>query len=132
MNTKLLDTFLSEDGDAYARHKLLDAIRKQRATGTPLVSKFTFNRFNVTLDYEAKTVSLQDDLAVDPDGEYNFKLDEFEKAVIRIAYCSSTRWRRPALWLRRETPMTLTWIARRLNMGTAGSPANLLGAARKK
>lgn len=33
--------------------------------------------------------------------------------------------------LRQETTMTLTWIARRLNMGTAGSLANLLRNARK-
>jgi hypothetical protein len=46
--------------------------------------------------------------------------------------CEKTGWQVPALWLRREATMTLTWIAGRLNMGTAGSLANLLGAARKK
>jgi hypothetical protein len=46
--------------------------------------------------------------------------------------CQKTGWQVPALWLRRETTMTLTWISGRLNMGTAGSPANLPGAARKK
>jgi hypothetical protein len=34
--------------------------------------------------------------------------------------------------LRRETTMTLIWIAGRLNMWTAGSLANLLGVPRKK
>ena len=37
-----------------------------------------------------------------------------------------------ALRLRRETTMTLTWIAGRLNMGAAGSLANLLRDARKE
>lgn len=81
MNTELLNTFLSEDGDAHARHKLLDGIRKQRASGAPTVREFTFNRFKVTLDFEAKQVSLQDDLTVGPQGEYKLGLDEFEKAL---------------------------------------------------
>ena len=34
--------------------------------------------------------------------------------------------------LRQETTMTLTWIAKRLNMGTAGSLANLLRHAKRK
>lgn len=81
MNAELLDAFFSEDGDAHARQKLLDAIRKQRATGSRMVREFTFNRFNVTLDFEAKVVSLQDDLTVGPQGEYKLSLDEFERAL---------------------------------------------------
>jgi hypothetical protein len=81
MNAELLNIFLSEDGDAHARHKLLNAIREQKATSAPMVRKFTFNRFNVTLNFEAKKVSLQDDLTIDPQGEYNLSLDEFEKAL---------------------------------------------------
>jgi hypothetical protein len=81
MNAELLNTFLSEDGDAHSRQKLLDAIRKQRPPGAPMVREFTFNRFNVTLDFEGKQVSLQDDLTVGPQGEYKLSLDEFEKAL---------------------------------------------------
>lgn len=81
MHTELLNIFLSEDGDAHARHKLLNAIREQKATGAPMVRKFTFNRFNVTLDFEANNVSLQDDLTVEPQGEYKLSLDEFENAL---------------------------------------------------
>ena len=81
MSAELLNTFSSEDGDAHARHKLLDAIRKQRATGTPVAREFTFNRFNVALDFEGKQVSLQDDLTVGPQGEYKLTLDEFDKAL---------------------------------------------------
>jgi hypothetical protein len=81
MNTELLNIFLSEDGDAHARHKLLNAIREQKTAGTPVVREFTFNRFKVTLDFEAKKASLQDDLTVGPQGEYKVSLDEFEKAL---------------------------------------------------
>jgi len=34
--------------------------------------------------------------------------------------------------LQREATMTLTWIAKRLHMGTTGSPANLLRDAKRK
>jgi hypothetical protein len=81
MNVKLLDIFLSEDGDAHARRKLLDSIREQRTTGAPLVREFNFNRFNVTLDFETKQVSLQDDMTTGPEGECRFGLEEFEKAL---------------------------------------------------
>jgi len=81
MNAELLNIFFSEDGDAHACQKLLDSIRKQGATGSRMVLEFTFNRFNVTLDFEAKVVSLQDDLTVGPQGEYKLSLDEFEKAL---------------------------------------------------
>jgi len=81
MNAELSNTFFSEDGDAHVCHKLLDAIRQQRATGLPLVREFKFNRFNVTLDFEKKQVSLQDDLTVDSEGEYKLGLDEFEKLL---------------------------------------------------
>ena len=81
MNMKLLHTFFSEDGDAHARLKLLDAIRSQRATGTPMMRDFTFNRFNVTLDFEANQVFLQDDLTTGPQGEHTLSLDEFEKTL---------------------------------------------------
>ena len=81
MNAKLLDTFLSEDGDAHARQKLLEAIHKQGVNGTPMVLEFTFNRFKVTLDFEGKQVSLQDDLTAGPPGEFKLNMDGFKNAL---------------------------------------------------
>jgi len=81
MNTTLLDTFFSEDGDAYVCHMLLDAIHKQKETGLPLVSEFNFNHFNVILDFEKQQVALQDDWTIDQEGEINLGLDEFEKLL---------------------------------------------------
>jgi hypothetical protein len=79
VNAELLNIFLSDDGDVHARHKRLDAISKQRPTSTTVVREFSFNRFNVTLDFEAKRVSLQNDLTLGPQGEYKPSLEEFEK-----------------------------------------------------
>ena len=80
MNTKILDAFLSEDGDAQARHKLLDTIREHKSPHAT-IQKYAFNRFNVTLDFEAKKVLLEDDLTVNPQGEYKLGMEEFEKAL---------------------------------------------------
>ena len=81
MNTELLNTFPSEDGDAYTRRELLDAISEQRTTGTPLVRKFTFNRFNIVLDFETNQALLEDDLTVGSEGDYKIDLAEFERAL---------------------------------------------------
>jgi hypothetical protein len=81
MNKKLLDEFLSEDADAYSRQRLFEAIREQRTSGAPIVREYTFNRFNVTLDFGTKEVTLEDDLAVGPQGEYKLSVEEFEKAL---------------------------------------------------
>jgi hypothetical protein len=64
MNDKILDEFLSEDGDADARRKLLDVIRESNGLGGSVVLKHTFNRFNVRLDLGAKQVIIEDDLMI--------------------------------------------------------------------
>jgi hypothetical protein len=81
MNAELLNIFFSEDGDAHVRQKLIDAIQKQRTSGLPLMQELNFNRINVTLDFEAKVVSFQDDLTVGPEGEYKLDLNEFKKVL---------------------------------------------------
>ena len=81
MNAQLLDQFLSEDCDAHVHRKLLTAIHKQRASGVPGVQRYTFNRFNITLNFVTKQVSLEDDLAVGPQGEYKLGIEEFEEIL---------------------------------------------------
>ena len=76
MNAKLLDEFLSEEGDDLATGRLLAAIHEQRTRAAPTVQKYTFNRFNVTLDFETKKVSLEDDLTVDLSGELSPRCEQ--------------------------------------------------------
>ncbi|MBS0171504.1 MAG: hypothetical protein JSR62_14230 [Nitrospira sp.] len=82
MNTDLLDAFFLEDGDAYARHKLLEAIRECKKMHAGVVREYAFNRFNVTLNFEAREVTLGDDLTVGPQGEYRLSIEEFEKMLL--------------------------------------------------
>jgi len=81
MNDKILDEFLSDDGDADARRKLLDVIRESNGLGGSVVLKHTFNRFNVRLDLGAKQVIIEDDLMIGEKGEFKLGLDEFVKAI---------------------------------------------------
>jgi hypothetical protein len=82
MIAKLLDIFLAEDGDVYVRHKLLDAICNYRTGGMSVVRKYTFNRFNVTLDFEKNEVTVEDDLMLDQKSECKLSVEEFEKALL--------------------------------------------------
>ena len=82
MNSKLLASFLLEDGDAHARRKLLDIIREHNTSRATVVRKYTFNRFKVTLDFGEDYVMLEDDLAIGPQGEYKLGVEEFEKALL--------------------------------------------------
>ena len=52
MHNELLELFLKEDCDEYAQRDLLTAIEAKWATNG--VEDFTFNRFNIRLDFEGK------------------------------------------------------------------------------
>jgi hypothetical protein len=80
MNQKVLSEFLSEDGDAYARQQLVAAMREGKLVGRVL-QKFNFNRFNVSLDFAAEEVVIEDDLTPGPDGEWKLAMSEFEKIL---------------------------------------------------
>ena len=81
MNPNLLDMFLAEECDSYTRNKLLDTIREGKTSGIAVTREYTFNRFNVILDFEKTEVKLEDDLTVGPGGDWKLDMEEFEKAL---------------------------------------------------
>ena len=81
MSATLLDRFFSEDGDAHARRKLLDTIREHKTSRVTFVRRYTFNRFNLSVNFGTSEVTLEDDLTVGPLGEYKLRLEEFEKEL---------------------------------------------------
>ena len=81
MSNALLAEFFSEDGDVGVCRRLLDAIRKQKASGDQGIQEFQFNRFIVALDFEKSQAKLKDDLDTGPEGEYKINLQEFELAL---------------------------------------------------
>jgi len=78
MNDELLELFITEDCDQHAKSILLASIKAK--TGTDGIEDFTFNRFNVRLDFSANQVLIDDDLNPD-DGECRLQLDRFATVV---------------------------------------------------
>lgn len=78
MNKEILDVFLSEDCDKHAQKLLLYAIKTKSGTGG--TENFTFNRFNVRLNYALNEAVIDDE--INPgDGEFRLPLGEFVSCV---------------------------------------------------
>jgi hypothetical protein len=78
MNDELLEMFIEEDCDQHAKSVLLASIRAK--AGTNGKEDFTFNRFNVRLDFGASEAVIDDDLNPD-DGECRLPLANFAERV---------------------------------------------------
>ena len=77
MNDQLLKLFIKEDCDQHAQAVLLASIRAK--TGTDGTEDFTFNRFNVRLDFSSEAV-IDDDLNPG-DGECRIPIQRFATCV---------------------------------------------------
>ncbi|MBU8866636.1 hypothetical protein [Paenarthrobacter aromaticivorans] len=73
-----LDEFLSGELNGYIRAQLLTAI-EQLQTGRRY---FTYNAFNVLLDAEADTVTVEDEF--DVDRQSTVALEEFRKLLLAV------------------------------------------------
>lgn len=78
MNEELLELFLEEDCDQHAQSVLLNAIKAK--VDTDGSEDFTFNRFNVRLDFGAREAVIDDDLNP-ADGEFRLSLENFAARV---------------------------------------------------
>lgn len=85
MNTELLELFIKEDCDQHAQSVLLAAIEAK--SGTAAVEDFTFNRFNVRLDFNADEAVIDDELNP-ADGECRLPLDSFASRVAAVVASS--------------------------------------------
>jgi hypothetical protein len=78
MSDELFELFLREDCDKHAQSVLLSMIdANSDAKGT---EKFTFNRFNVLLDFEHKEAVIDDELNPS-DGECRIPLEIFKSRI---------------------------------------------------
>lgn len=81
MASHLLQEFLSQDCDAAIKQKLLDEIAEHGAARVDVVREYTFNRFNVHLDFQKQEAVIDDELDVSADGSCRLSLDEFAAAL---------------------------------------------------
>lgn len=77
----LLQQFFSEDCDLDVRKLLLDAMAQFVSGGEDVIREFTFNRFNIKLDFGASEVMLEDDLDPSSEGQQTLCLGEFREAL---------------------------------------------------
>jgi hypothetical protein len=83
MQPQLLDSFLREEVTEHVRQLLLRYISDCK-TGSALGKRtFEFNRFDVTIDCDAKLVTLEDDLDPGSSGQASWPFDEFASALWR-------------------------------------------------
>lgn len=75
----LLREFLDEDCDAPTTQRLLEKIREHE--GSNISRDYTFNRFNLCLDFSEKRVRIEDDLNPGAEGETELSLAVFKSAL---------------------------------------------------
>jgi len=78
MNDEILELFIKEDCDQHAQAVLLASIKAK--TGSDGIEDFTFNRFNVRLDFSNSQAVIDDDINPS-DGECRLPLDRFAACV---------------------------------------------------
>jgi hypothetical protein len=67
--------FLREEADSYVRSRLLDAADRRTSGG----EYFTFNAFNVNMDFDNQTVTVEDEF--DADSEETTAMPDFLAAL---------------------------------------------------
>jgi hypothetical protein len=75
MTQSLLDRFFAEEADDYVL-TLLKAELENRTSGS---RRFTFNLFDVTMDFDNRTATIDD--VLEADSSFSMALDDFEAAI---------------------------------------------------
>jgi hypothetical protein len=75
--------FLKDEASSHVRQLLLRHISDCRSGSVHGKRTFEFNQFNVTIDSESNTVTIEDELDADPSGESRCSLEEFSVALWR-------------------------------------------------
>jgi len=81
MPKTLFDEFLAEECTPYVRGLITAAIDGATRGAEPRWRHFEFNRFDVTLDLDADTALLEDDLNPTDSGKQRMPLAEFSAAL---------------------------------------------------
>lgn len=75
----LLERFLSTDADIAVREQLISDINLHSAGSSR--REYTFNRFNVTIDFDDEVVRIEDDLDTSAEGSRSLPLALFTEAL---------------------------------------------------
>lgn len=83
MIQELINRFIKDEASSHVRQLLLGYISDCRAGARHGKRTFEFNQFTVTIDCDASTVTVEDELNATASGESHCSLEEFSKAIWR-------------------------------------------------
>ena len=78
----ILEQFLAEEAVPYVRKLIFDAVNEHQTRPNEIQKQFEFNRFELTLNFENKTVLIEDILQPSPNGEVRLGLDELLRLIM--------------------------------------------------
>lgn len=81
----LVQQFLREECTSYVRKLICGAVAERAPVRA--LDRFEFNRFTLLIDYEAGTVTIDDDLDVEPSGQAAISLSQ----LLELLGCGSIR-----------------------------------------
>jgi len=75
-NQSLLNQFIKEECTPYVRGLICGAIARHKQGASSARAQFEFNRFNLTLDFEDRSATLEDELDTTPSGRLRLPLGQ--------------------------------------------------------
>lgn len=79
----LMDVFLAQEATPDVCQLICQAIDTHKERRDELYQRFTFNRFDVTIDFVNQVVQIEDDLTPDASGQAVVPLNEFVSRLSR-------------------------------------------------
>jgi hypothetical protein len=76
MEKKIYKEFMEAECNDYVRHLLIEEIKKGLSSNEQSVSKHSFNRFNVNLDFQKNEAVIEDVIMYDND-IFSISIDNF-------------------------------------------------------
>jgi hypothetical protein len=83
MSRELMNEFFAEDCDAAVRQELVGEIN--RSVSTDVTREYTFNRFNLRMNFRDGTVLIGDELNVSDEGSCSLSLEEFSVVLSALS-----------------------------------------------
>jgi hypothetical protein len=79
----IIDDFVKEEINEYSTKVIVNAIEKGKANPDICKDELTFNRYNIVINFEDKTITIQDEFDPSQRGEISLGFDEFLRAICK-------------------------------------------------
>lgn len=79
----IIDDFIKFEINEYTTNILIKAVEKNKTNPSFVMEEITFNMYNVTFDFDKKTVIIQDEFDTSENGQIIMALEEFINKILR-------------------------------------------------